>query len=126
MRRNPENRIQTLAEKYLVSSDLVDAMSLADEYLRTTELKPKSEYITDMEVANVHAGDLVIENQEEEELIYNWLTNHCIFRHTDANEFIIYIGTYSWTTRELPPKAIRSVIKEAYDANYKYLCFYFD
>lgn len=142
-RKNPDNRIQTLAQRYAITGDLVDAMDLANEYLRTENLT-KPLIIYDMEVAGFDLNDIdweqrdrhgqqLGENNFTQIIAWEWLNDHCCFRHVDedhAAEIILFIKTdeLDLTNRTLEgqeiPDEIFPAIFEAKRAGYAYICFY--
>lgn len=130
MKRNPSRRLQTLTEKYVLSGDLVDAMELANEYLRTVDLSRKLT-ISDMEVASVAIRN---ENLINNEVFWYWLQQTATFQHTEYGEYILYIHDpismaniikdVRLTLDEPEKSIIENYILEAKNAGYKFLHFY--
>lgn len=136
-----DRRLQTLAEQYALSGDLADAMNLADEYLRTIHLNEPL-MVSDMEVANISMDnidndELLPLSQSEYSRIWSWLEQQCCFKHTDENELIIHIASDEFYSSPIVtvvegrletmydmPRQLKPIIQEAYEAGYKYLCFY--
>jgi len=122
-RGNPESRLQTLAIRYSMTGDLTDALDLAEEYLRTHALRPKS-IITDMEVAKCHMNDLTMTWDDDE---LTWLTQNAVFNHDELAEWIFYIKPMAQhlniESRSRIPAALIAPIQEARQQGYSYICF---